>query len=117
MEERCPELLERLYQPFVWNRAREHPPGDPLTSTLPVFNTAPDAPPARFNPFMIFDGYKVAGKPIDNIGDRRQGGKPLRARQAAHADRHHAVTHRSATDNYPGNPSQHRLDPGRCRRV
>jgi hypothetical protein len=68
MEERCPELLERLYQPFVWNRAREHPPGDPLTSTLPVFNTAPDAPPARFNPFMIFDGYKVAGKPIDNIG-------------------------------------------------
>jgi hypothetical protein len=66
--ERHPELLARLYQPYTWNRAREHAPGDPLTSTLPVFGTAPDAPPARFNPFMIFDGYKVAGEPIDNIG-------------------------------------------------
>jgi hypothetical protein len=68
MEERCPELLERLYQPYIWNRAREHAPDDPPTSTLPVFAATADAPPARFNPFMIFDGYKVAGTPIDNIG-------------------------------------------------
>jgi len=68
MAERCPELLERLYQPFIWNRAREHPEGDALTSSLPVFNADPAAPPARFNPFMIFDGYRAAGQPIDNIG-------------------------------------------------
>jgi hypothetical protein len=66
--ERHPELLERLYQPYTWNRAREHAEDESPTSTLPVFNTAADAPPARFNPFMIFDGYRVAGTPIDNIG-------------------------------------------------
>jgi hypothetical protein len=66
--ERYPELLERLHQPFIWNRAHEHAPDDAPTSFLPVFNNAAGAPPARFNPFMIFDGYRVAGQPIDNIG-------------------------------------------------
>jgi hypothetical protein len=68
MAERCPDLLERLYQPFIWNRAREHAPGDSSTAALPVFAAATDGPPARFNPQMITDGYKVAGRPMDNIG-------------------------------------------------
>jgi hypothetical protein len=66
--ERHPELLSRLYEPFTWNRAREHAPDDPPLSTFAVFADEPGGTKARFNPQMIHDGYRVAGRPIDNIG-------------------------------------------------
>jgi hypothetical protein len=66
--ERRPELLARLYQPYTWNRAREHAPDDPPLSHLAVFADESGGTKARFNPQMITDGYKVAGRPIDNIG-------------------------------------------------
>jgi hypothetical protein len=68
MEERHPELLARLYQPYTWNRAREHAPEDPPLSHFAVFADEDGGTRARFNPQMITDGYKVAGRPLDNIG-------------------------------------------------
>jgi hypothetical protein len=70
MSERCPELLHRLFEPFVWNRAREHPEGDRPTRDLPVFEEIDGELRARFNPFMIFYGQKIAGAPLDPLGER-----------------------------------------------
>lgn len=61
-------LLERLFQPFTWNRAREHAEGDPMTRALPVFERIDGTVRARFNPFMIKHGYIVAGETIDALG-------------------------------------------------
>jgi hypothetical protein len=70
MAARHPELLRRLFEPFIWNRAREHPEGDPLTRALPVFEALGGEVRARFNPFMIVNGHKLAGEPLDPLGEQ-----------------------------------------------
>jgi hypothetical protein len=67
--ERRPDLLARLFEPFIWNRAREHPEGDPPTRRLPVFEGTGDAVRARFNPFMIFNGHRMESEPLDPLGE------------------------------------------------
>jgi alpha-ketoglutarate-dependent taurine dioxygenase len=68
LEARHPELLRRLYEPFSWNRAREHAPDEPLTSRNPVFQIENGRLRARYNPFMIYNGYRVDETEIDAPG-------------------------------------------------
>jgi len=68
MAARCPELLQRLFEPFIWNRAREHPEGDSPTSQHPVFAREGDTLRARYNPFMIAHGQAIAGADLDAPG-------------------------------------------------
>jgi alpha-ketoglutarate-dependent taurine dioxygenase len=66
--ERRPDLLRRLYEPFIWNRAREHAPDEPLTTRLPVFQIENGRLRARYNPFMIHNGHRIAEEPLDERG-------------------------------------------------
>jgi len=70
MQRRCPELLTRLHEPFVWNRALEHPPDEPRTRELPVFHEAGGELRSRFNPFMIVHGQRLAERPLDARGQQ-----------------------------------------------
>ncbi len=68
MAARCSDLLQRLYEPFIWNRAREHAEGDAPTSQHPVFAREGAALRARYNPFMILHGQAIAGVDLDARG-------------------------------------------------
>ena len=70
MARRYPELLHRLHEPFCWNRALEHPAGDPRTRELPVFEEVEGELRARFNPFMITHGHRLAERPLDAAGQQ-----------------------------------------------
>jgi hypothetical protein len=70
LERRHPRLLRRLYEPFVWNRALEHPADEPRTRDLAVFHEVDGEPRARFNPFMIVHGHRLAERPLDALGQQ-----------------------------------------------
>jgi hypothetical protein len=62
-------------------------------------------------PAFLCDGVTQIGQifgrqPTGNLGARQKGGKPLLSRQAAHADRHHAVMDTAVADDHPGGPSR-----------
>lgn len=68
---REPELLARLYQPFCFDRQKEHAPDDPdLFSRYPVFSYDGETIRTRFFDSIIHNGYKVAGEAIDALGRR-----------------------------------------------
>lgn len=61
-----PDLLERLYQPFWFDRQREHPPEDfNFASAWPVFQIQGSSICTRFSKRLIFGGYEVAGESMD----------------------------------------------------
>ena len=68
MQQRAPELLRRLYQPFYWNRQGEHRDGESLTHFYPVFEYDGSALRSRFNRRLIYKGYELAGVPLDELG-------------------------------------------------
>ena len=65
-----PDVLERLYQPFLWDRQAEHGPGAPLVARAPVFCTQDGRLKVRANHSLIRKGYEVAGQELDEAGDR-----------------------------------------------
>ncbi len=65
-----PELLQRLYEPFHWNRQGEHPEGDPITHFYPMFSYDGKKLRARFNTNLPFKGYVLLGSKIDDLGAR-----------------------------------------------
>jgi alpha-ketoglutarate-dependent taurine dioxygenase len=67
MLRRHPALLPRLYQPFHWNRQREHGPDEPLTYRHPIF-TYDGVLRTRFNRRLITVGHEIAGEPLDAEG-------------------------------------------------
>lgn len=68
MKRRHPELLERLFQPYYFDRQREHAPGDVMTTFHPMLAREGDRLTARLSHFQVTNGYKLAGKPLDNAG-------------------------------------------------
>lgn len=67
--EQHPDLLERLYEPFCFDRQREHAPDDPdLTREVPVFRYEDGILHTRFFDTFILAGYEVAGKQLDEKG-------------------------------------------------
>src|SRR5215207_9469179 len=66
-DERCPELMDRLYQPFWYDRHAEHAPDEPTTFAAPIFERAADGTvKARLALSEIFAGYELRGERMDN---------------------------------------------------
>ena len=63
--ERNPDVLGRLYAPFVFDRQREHPEGDAETITAPVFENAGGLQ-ARLGIHQVRNGYEMTGTPMDD---------------------------------------------------
>ena len=68
VQERHPDRLERLYQPFWFDRQREFRPGESPIFSAPVFENAAE-PKARFSAHQIGGAYVLRGEPIDPDGE------------------------------------------------
>lgn len=63
--ERNPDVLGRLYAPFIFDRQREHPEGDAETITAPVFENT-NGLQARLGIHQMRNGYEMTGTPMDD---------------------------------------------------
>ncbi|MGE3537449.1 MAG: TauD/TfdA family dioxygenase [Candidatus Tectimicrobiota bacterium] len=64
-----PEALQRLYQPFWWDRQAEHAPEEIPYSRYPVYHSEDgQSVTARYYEDYIFNGYKLAGETLDEAG-------------------------------------------------
>jgi alpha-ketoglutarate-dependent taurine dioxygenase len=70
MRRRSPELLARLYEPFYFDRQREHAPGDTLVTRHPIFEVEADRLHGRLSRFQVKNGQALAGVPLDAEGER-----------------------------------------------
>jgi alpha-ketoglutarate-dependent taurine dioxygenase len=68
LRERAPDLLDRLYQPFWWDRQAEHAPDDTRVSRQPVFARDGDDVTARYYEDYVVKGHALAGEPLDATG-------------------------------------------------
>ena len=71
MRRHHPDLLPRLYQPFYFDRQREHAPGDVMTTYHPMFEREDGRLVARLSHFQVKNGHKLAGVELDRAGHRR----------------------------------------------
>ncbi len=63
-----PDLLARLYQPFYFDRQREHAPNEVMTTHHPLFNAEHGRLHARLSHFQVMNGQKLANTPLDALG-------------------------------------------------
>jgi alpha-ketoglutarate-dependent taurine dioxygenase len=69
MLEQHPDLLERLYEPFYFDRQQEHAPDDPdKVSRSPIFRYDSGKLHTQFADMLVYAGYKVAGVEMDDRG-------------------------------------------------
>jgi len=68
MRKHHPELLERLYKPYYFDRQREHAPNDVMTTHHPMFERIGGKLVARLSNFQVRNGHTIAGTPLDNEG-------------------------------------------------
>ncbi len=73
LRRRHPDLLERLYRPFPWDRQAEHAPGDDKVSWRPVFEHARGDLMARYNEGLIVNAEALTGTPLDTVGQESLG--------------------------------------------
>jgi alpha-ketoglutarate-dependent taurine dioxygenase len=66
MLELYPGALERLYQPVLYDRQKEHPPGAEPVCLAPYFSWRNERLFARANASLIRKGYDVAGVEMDS---------------------------------------------------
>ena len=69
MRRRRPDLLSRLYQPFYFDRQREHAPGDAMVTHHPVFEVDADRLHGRLSRYQVRNGQALAGVPLDAEGE------------------------------------------------
>ena len=67
--DRHPEVLPRLYRPFLFDRQREHADGDRLVSSAPVFEFDGRRLNTRLATSLIRQGYALAEVAIDDETD------------------------------------------------
>jgi alpha-ketoglutarate-dependent taurine dioxygenase len=68
MRERQPQLLERLYQPYRFDRQREHAPEAEMTISRPVFALKDGRLRSRLSRYLIERGHELAGEALDPMG-------------------------------------------------
>ena len=68
MRRRHPDLLPRLYQPFYFDRQREHAPDDVMTTYHPMLEREDGRLIARLSHFQVKNGHKLAGVELDPEG-------------------------------------------------
>lgn len=59
------DLLSRLYQPFYYDRQREHAPGESLTHEKPMIEYDGNNIAFNFSPRIIRQGFELAGVEMD----------------------------------------------------
>jgi alpha-ketoglutarate-dependent taurine dioxygenase len=69
MREDHPALLRRLYAPFLFDRQREHAPGDAMVLRHPLFEYDGVELTGRLSAFQVRNGHALAGAPLDAEGD------------------------------------------------
>jgi alpha-ketoglutarate-dependent taurine dioxygenase len=62
-----PDLLERLHQPYLFDRQREHAPGDPRLISHPLFQTREGRTLCRLSHRHVVTGYAMAGQEMDEL--------------------------------------------------
>jgi alpha-ketoglutarate-dependent taurine dioxygenase len=65
---RRPNLLERLYRPFWWDRQAEHAPDDRRVSRHPVYQYDGHTLMARYYEDYMCNGSRLAGEELDTAG-------------------------------------------------
>lgn len=71
MLKRHPDLLPRLFEPFLYDRQREHAEGEPKVLSHPAFEyDAAGRLTCRFSIKLVQNGYKLAGQVPDEAGER-----------------------------------------------
>src|SRR5690606_36463231 len=65
---RHPELVGRLYQPYLFDRQREHAPDDPKVLSHPLFQERDGEVVCRLSHRHVVNGYRMAGVEFDEIG-------------------------------------------------
>ena len=60
------DLLPRLYEPFYYDRQREHAPDDTLLNEKPMIEQAGETIAFNFSPRLVRQGYEVAGVAMDD---------------------------------------------------
>jgi alpha-ketoglutarate-dependent taurine dioxygenase len=68
LKKRHTDLLPRLYEPFLFDRQREHAPNAEKTLYHPIFEHAKDILLGRLSRFQVVNGYKLAHKTLDDDG-------------------------------------------------
>jgi alpha-ketoglutarate-dependent taurine dioxygenase len=69
MRRRHPELLERLYEDFAFDRQREHAPDDVKILRHPMFEVKGGRLIARLSRFQVMNGQKLACEELDTRGE------------------------------------------------
>lgn len=65
MLEQYPDLLPRLYRPFLWDRQAEHGPDEPKVSRASMFQWDGERLISRANTNLNEKGYQIAGEEMD----------------------------------------------------
>lgn len=68
MRRRHPDLLARLYENYIFDRQREHAPGDTKVLRHPMFEVEHGQLIARLSRFQVVNGQKLAGEELDDRG-------------------------------------------------
>ena len=68
MLERHPDKIARLYEPFYFDRQREHAPDDNLTNFKPVLTYDGKVLASNFSPRLVHQGYAMEGVELDEAG-------------------------------------------------
>jgi alpha-ketoglutarate-dependent taurine dioxygenase len=66
MLKRNPELLPRLYRPYLFDRQREHAPDDPTVIRHPLFQTFEGKLVCRLSHRHVINGYAMGGIAMDH---------------------------------------------------
>jgi alpha-ketoglutarate-dependent taurine dioxygenase len=69
MRRRRPDLLPRLYQPFYFDRQREHAPGDTMVTHHPIFEVDAERLHGRLSRFQVRNGQTLARASLDDHGE------------------------------------------------
>jgi alpha-ketoglutarate-dependent taurine dioxygenase len=98
LRRRAPHLLQRLYEPFYWNRHGEHPDDAPEVLSYPMFQLEGGHLRARYNRKHPFKGAELVGSRLDDVGAE-------------------AVTTMGAIMDEPGNAVEFQLEAGQIQYV
>jgi alpha-ketoglutarate-dependent taurine dioxygenase len=66
---RHPALLARLYAPFLFDRQREHAPGDAMVLRHPLFEYDGERLTGRLSRFQVRNGHALAEVPLEAEGE------------------------------------------------
>jgi hypothetical protein len=67
---RHPDLLPRLYQDFLFDRQKEHKPGEAEVVSAPIFAEVEGELKMRMGLYPLLNAYKLPGNRLDDLGAR-----------------------------------------------